>query len=214
MEREDILTKLKKLRAMAEDASDHNETAAAAAAEKMRKLMEEHAVAEHELEDYKSLERVGLDYGQKYFDKWRLWLMHEASLSCGTYMIYFRKGDNKRFRIYGRPHACEATWEMFKFLEGQVVRISREMYDVTKLQRQAQKGLALGVAQKMQGSRDLDQSNPAQLPVVLETTMSQEAMNEAEGNVKAARKTKTTLTAASVNGFNNADRVQLREEIE
>lgn len=211
MSREKIIERIRKLRALSEDGSVNNEEAAAAAAMKMAKLMREHAVEEHELADPKSLERVGLDFQQKYFDQWRRWLICECALTCGSKPVFYRKARPPFIRIYGRPASCEATWEMFKFLEGQVVRISRELYSVTKDQRSAQKGLALGVCAKMQMHRDADQDNPANLPVVLESEMSEEAMYAAEPNLRKMKRRSVEWNEQAQNGMNHADRVNLRE---
>lgn len=210
-DREKVIDRIRKLRALAEDGSVNNEEAAAAAAMKMAKLMQEHAVQEHELADPASLERVGHDFQQKYFDQWRRWLIGECALTCGAKPIYFRKARPPFVRVYGRPTACLATWEMFKFIEGQVVRISREMYSVTKDQRQAQKGLALGVAEKLHDHRQADQDNPANLPVVLEAEMAEEAAFEAEPSLRTMKKKAVKWTYEAENGRRNADRVNLRE---
>lgn len=212
-EREKLIERVRKLRAMAEDGSIHNETAAAAAAQKMAALIQEHAIEEHELGRSAEADRPGSDFEQKYFDQWRRWLLGECALACGSKPIYYRKARPPFVRIYGRPEYSAATWEMFKFIEGQIVRISREMYSVTKQQRQAQKGLALGVCELLQEHRNRDQENPARLPVVLEADMAEQAMRDSEEGVTAIKRRPVKWTSAAENGRQNADRVQLREHV-
>lgn len=214
-DRDKILDKIRKLRDLAEGEGNlNNEEAMANAMRKMAELMHKHAVEEHELDDVGNLERGPSDFEQKYFDQWRRWLIGECALTCGAHPIFYRKSRPAFVRIYGRPAACEATWIMFKFIEKQIVRISREMYSSTKDSRACQKGLALGVTERLHQHREMDESNPAHLPVVQEHKMSEAAMREAETGVRKIKSRKNMQwSAAAQNGLNNADRVQLREEV-
>jgi|SRR6056297_244757 len=217
-ERESILTKIRKLRALANDDSI-GEAEASVYAEKMADLIRKHTVEEHELGSPAELERVGMNFGNKYFDSWRLSIITECSTDCGTYVIMYRKArPEPYFRIYGRPENVEACWEMYRFLEEQIVRISRDMFSNTKESRQAQKGLALGVCERMGLARDaakMDDSSGTAL-VVLETEqdLSKTTMEAELGKPRKTKRRSIQLTDAVAQGYAQADRVKIRREVE
>ena len=219
-ERESLLTKIRKLKALADDDAI-TEQEAANYASKMAKLMTEHAVAEHELGAAAELDRIGVNFGQKYFDSWRLMIITECSTDCGTYVIMYRKArPEPYFRIYGRPEAIEACWEMFKWLEAQIVRISREMYSQTKLSRQAQKGLAMGVAEKMGILREerkeewKETTGTALIVLDTEQDLAKAAMTLELGEPKKTKRRQIQLTEAVAQGYRAADQVQINRRIE
>lgn len=215
-DRHAIIEKLLKIKKLAEDEAT-SEQAAANYAGKMAKIMQEHAIAEHELETATELERPGVDFENKYFDNWRMMILTACCLHCGTHSVMYRKARPSFLRIYGRPLAVEATWEMYKFLEQQIVKISRTMYSSTKESRQAQKGLGIGVCEKMDLQYDefTAQGGDSRALMVIdqERALSEESMREELGDPKPAKRRPPKVTEAVYQGYRRADEVEINRKV-
>lgn len=225
----DILNKIAKLAALANDRSISEEEAKNYA-EKMSRLMMEHRISEGDLAEAiaaQSNDGVALGYGEftmKYQDQWRRHIYNACAVSCGTSILYYRKIRPPKVEIYGHPDNIQATHEMFQFLEQQVVRISRELYPKdAKNSRQAQRGLGLGVAQRLYESHDavmeeLKNNNKENLPILVDQEDAvrrwrDEQLEKRGVSVRLNKHRPTKSTPASRRGYEASERVQLRTEL-
>ncbi len=214
-DRTKLIEKLRKLKTKAEDAGC-TEQEAMTFAGKLSDMMREHMVSMAEVEAAEEAERLAREEGMKYMDAWRRSILGSVALTCGCYVLFDTR--NKSVELFGRPLNVEAMWEMYQFIEKQIVQISRDMYPgQQKYSRQAQKGLGIGVCGKLREHRDQDQANPANLPVVQEQEASQgfaeDEMGKRGMRITTMKRRSMRDSVALQEGIRNAGRVQLRQEV-
>ena len=213
IEQETIVDKILKLKALSEGTSNQHE--AELAAEKMSELMRKHCIEAHQLTDKPDHEHSTSKI--KYMNPWRRDLITACGEACFCHVVFGRGED---INIVGRPLNVRACYEMFYMIEKQIVRIARELYprsrfhdpkDARKAQVRAEGGLGQGVAVKIKESNQKNSDHL--LPVVQENKAAESAAHNFMPNIRSVpakghRKSREHLT-----GEMNADRVQLRDEV-
>lgn len=208
-QRAKILEKIKKIKAKAEGSDNPEE--AATFATKMHDMMRDHQVEMAELELEVAIYETFEEH-QKYFDGWRRELMAACSVTCSVHIVF--NTQTKVVGIHGRKENYVACWEMFKWLESEVVRISRVLYPIERAKsRRAQLGLALGVVEKLREHRQKDKDNPALLPMVVERDNVKADFEEHHGVFETAAAPTVRPTVEARIGYQNADQIRIRKEV-
>lgn len=201
MSKESIIEKIIALKCKSED-SGCTEAEAEAFGVKVAQLMEKHAIEMHELseppEHEHDIRKV------KYMNPWRRHLLDACADAC--FCTYVR-GRGEKTHIVGRPLNVRACYEMFYFIESQVVLIARQLYSGRKSQRRAEGGLGDGIALKIMKSKMYDQES--RLPVVQEKEAAEKAAMDALNFVIAPVRNHTN-TIEHVVGRMNSGRIDIR----
>lgn len=182
--------------------------------EKMIQLMNAHGISDTDLRGQDVTRMIGFTlFDAKYTDRWRVDLMVSCGYMCGTVILW----RGSQFSIYGNDENAAATIESYNWIHDQIRLIARALYphDRSKY-RKAQQGLQLGVDQKIRAIMQKMGSGPdgktdTKLPMVREYDNVRSYVEENVAH-KTRRDTEIKVDGALVNGYMNADRVQVRKK--
>ncbi len=205
----DIIEKILKLKQKA-TCESATEAEAEMFAAKVVEMMRKHAIEEHQLTDkpdHKHDKRA-----IKYLNPWRRDLIRACADACFCCLVYgMRSSEKGQVNIVGRPLNVQACYEMYYFIEKQVILIARALYPKdSKSQKRAEGGLGAGVAGKIQETKGYDQES--RLPVIQE----KEAANDAADtfmDIVPLRLRSHRRTREHIVGEINSDRIKLRHDI-
>lgn len=212
VDKQSIIDKISALKRKSEDAGC-TEAEALMFAQKVADLMEKHAVNMHELGE--KPDHINNEQLIRWMRPWRKILLRACADTCFCTAVVDRKkltGDYQKVMIIGRPLNTQTCYEMFYFIESQIVQVAKDLYpgEVTK-QRRAEDGLARGIVEKLYDSKMSTQE--AKLPVVQEIKAANKAAYDFFPNLRSVPARKVVQTREHVMGHMNAGRVQLRENI-
>lgn len=206
MDRQTIIDKISALKRKSEDGGC-TESEATMFATKVAELMEKHTVSMYELGEKPDHVKDKRDI--KYMGPWRRILLNECAGGCFCICVLH---GGKSVSIVGRPLNVEATYEMFYFIEKQIVLIARELYVDTKAQRRAEGGLGVGIARKINASKLSTQE--ARMPVVQEKEAAMKSARSVMPNLREGYEANLPKeTIESIVGEMNAERINIRENI-
>lgn len=210
-DRKRAIDRIRKLRALAQDAAVTEEEAASYA-QKMQKELLRHGLSEDDL----VVTREGSPgyarfcWTMKYSCTWRRQLATTIGEFCGVVLL-FTPGTDEAFFI-GREESCEAALEMYWMLEGACRSIPRTVYKERKIQRRAEKGVALGLMMRLKKiMASLPKSN---LPVVYEHQRVANWLDEINGEPLRVSDSQTELdTPEARAGFMASRSVRIQDEV-
>lgn len=207
-QRRRIIDKIIGLKAMTTERGASEDEATAFAA-KASKLMHDYAIEEGDLTSLGEHERF--EGTIKYINPWRRDLIQACANSVFCDVVYSRGED---LFIIGRPLSIEVAWDMYWFIEAQVIQIGRDMYPGDlKAQRRFSAGAGQGVAEKLVKARQYD--SDSLLPVVQEMDATKDAVKNMFGDslqmmpARGHRQTREHLQ-----GVLASDRIKLRKDIQ
>ena len=214
-EREKAIEQIRKVQRKADGTS--HEAEAEIFLKKVADLMAKHGISEADLKKADLTMLFGhAIYDMKYSDAWRRMIFNMAGRFCGTYVVHMLQTST--MKIYGREFNIQATIETYKWIHDQIREVARAMYPGdTKSYRQAQKGLGLGVSQRIiqiletyrpEGATDTT------VPVTSEYMIVKDhVLNNGDMAIVQKKHRQMKGSAALMNGYNNADRINLREHL-
>lgn len=189
MDRDKVIDKIQKLRAVATGGGTEEEMMSFAA--KAAKLMADWDIAEEELIEagVSSTPGVGCSLVTiKYINPWRRAIVGELAQMCSCYAL-FVKGTTT-VEVWGRPEKRNIFEELFQDLEKQVVLVARKLYpgDHTRARR-AESGLGFAVANKIHQSWSYQNAEIHGLKalVVQELAQGEEAARGRGGKITSGR---------------------------
>lgn len=216
--REKLIDKIRKIQRKAESTGSAAE--ADTFLDKMSKMMEENSITMAELLEKDLKHGFGFSlYNLNYSDAWRKQLMFAVSRLCGCVAV-LQMGEAKTpMKVYGRPENVEIAVDTYVYIHDQVRKICRALYPSDrKSYIQAQKGISYGVQLKIRTiQEDMMKSSvngaiDTKVPMVIEAEIVGKFVKETLVTVPVKMRP-VTLTSAAINGFNAADRVDVRKNV-
>lgn len=208
-ERENIIERIKKLKAKA-DNSASTESEAEMFAAKVTALMEEHAILQSELGE--SPEHMKQEYIMKSVRVWKRDLMEVCAYTTFCQVVFFGYGNNNKIELVGRPLNIQACISMYEFIVKQIEHIGRRTYpDSNKDAMNVMSGVVEGVGYKIAKSRQTTQDS--KLPVIQEFEASKEATHKFYPEIKPKLELPRERTMQHVQGNILAEDVKLFNEV-
>jgi hypothetical protein len=214
-ERDKAIDQIRKIKRKADGTS--HEAEAEAFLKKVADMLNKHGLTEADLIE-KDIEKLfgSSIYDLKYSDQWRRSLMNMAGKFCGVYSVYLR--GSSKMQLYGRDLNVETAIETYIWIHDQIKAVARSLYpgDV-KNYRQAQSGLSLGVCTKI--DEIMKNYKPEGLidtsvPMIVEYDTVRSFARGEDPTIKSSKPRSKIVTAAMVNGYQNAERINLRPIVE
>ena len=202
-----MIDRIRKLLAKGENAAA-TEAEAESFVRKAFALMEEHMISEQDVRREES-EYVKDTREMKYRSGWREGLADSCGRLMGAAFSYHPSTNMCSFT--GLPSNTDAAWALYFYLERQCVRITRTVYDNTKQQRKAEKGVAIGLARRMYEMRTTLPEGRQLVP--MEHGNAEAAMNTANPRIRVDDKTMKVDSKEVQAGVTLADSIRIRDEI-
>lgn len=165
-EREQLIEKIRKLRAKSQDSSTTEQEAAAFAA-KVRELMDAHSVEDHELLEKEETEFSTVVYEPKYSDPWRRMLLSAVCALYGCFVVRNTRQEVKNgrvvtkvsFEVSGIEYRIDIAREMFEYLCETTVRLAREYSPVRRTRLDFERGCGERLKERIREMRDDNQNS-------------------------------------------------------